>query len=1077
MMRKVRDFKQEDAAALAKCINESEGGWPGGVSGGLEHTAQHILDDYERMLKITWLIAVSEMGDIAGVSTLGPDFDDPKAAYLGFLNVSDVFRKKGYGKALLIESVNRVMKEGYKRLFLHTWAGNLNAVPVYKRTGFFWRPDTQVLMENYIPTILTMPITQSFFAKHNWYETFEREIKIAPDEMTHRGLRVYDLRWTADGDHLRVAIDRESREPTLIETGEVQVECWVADNEHPLGAPLAVEWSIQNKHGLNSLKGTLRVTLPEGIELIEAPPSEFVVEPSATLTLKGTIQGLISVVPPLEERPALALSSHFTLGNQSVDLETGIRFKHPIEVSTVPTSIWCRPGNQLSLEIAVKSNLKEPAQGTVFIETPKGVDITEQQFDISLKPNQYSGVSARVTVDEKLQTAPLPLKLFAELQQSNHQMTTRTETIYLHCLSAGGVLVTPFDDEKRLQVHTESLTFEINLSKGAHIDRLTNKLTRRQQIRSHFRNSLGPPFWPSEQMQTHFQHFVEQPGDGTTRIVTWMKSHRYPGLKFTKTFVLTGKSPIIQVEYDLENTHASNTYKLRLTNGSIPGIFNFLHVLPLKKGLMREESVEEAFFATNREIPKDPDEWLETWYCAERPQTGDVTAVLCHPQFLAKVEGYTFLNFQLQIPPLPPKQKVSIPPMYLYAGLGRWQHIRQLWHQLYSIQSDQPLQDLHPYRAISVQPTESPALLKIDKEIKTAIQLQHFVHRPLEGTLKITPPTGWMVTPQTYEFKGVTLKEPLTIPITLTAKQRTKPGPSVLTLQTTTRTSAQDFQATLPLFLHHKPGVVTLTTEKLENQELFVIDNGVYLLKIAPAFAGSVIGLISKTTGTNYLASSWPKAGPKVWMNPWYGGIRFEPFAPKQPGWFPTKLDKEQWKAKKIQRGDWSGISVSTRPNKFERKLKGFRLELQVLTQPFSNIVALVNRIYNSSTAPQQIHQRIRLSFPPRGHRKGLVTITPQQTTELHRRRVSSHAWPTASQHYVGIEHMKDNATAVFISKLSIRGELFIGDLGKEIIWITTEELLDVPPQVTIEHMNYLVVTHQSWKEAKAYAALANYSV
>jgi len=212
-------------------------------------------------------------------------------------------------------------------------------------------------------------------------------------------------------------------------------------------------------------------------------------------------------------------------------------------------------------------------------------------------------------------------------------------------------------------------------------------------------------------------------------------------------------------------------------------------------------------------------------------------------------------------------------------------------------------------------------------------------------------------------------------------------------------------------------------------------------------------------------------------MNPWYGGIRFDPFAPKQPSWFPTKLDKEKWKAKNIQRGPWSGICVSTRPNKFENKLKGFRLELQVLTQPFSNIFALVNRIYNSSMAPRQIHQRLRLSFPPKGDRKGLATITPQQTTELHRRRVSSHAWPTASQPYVGIEHMKDNATAVFISKLSPRGELSFGDLGRDIIWVNTEELIDVPLRGTVECMNYLIVTHQPWKEAKSYAALVNYAV
>ncbi|MFX1562984.1 MAG: GNAT family N-acetyltransferase, partial [Promethearchaeota archaeon] len=152
-MQKIRDFTPDDAESLAQCINDSEGGWPGGITSGVQHTAQHVMEDYKREDNITWLVAVSD-GKVVGVSTLHPHYEDPEAAYLGFLNVSDAYRKKGFGRALLVESVRRVTEAGYRRLFLHTWAGNLNAVPVYKKTGFFWRPDTQVLMENYIPSVL-----------------------------------------------------------------------------------------------------------------------------------------------------------------------------------------------------------------------------------------------------------------------------------------------------------------------------------------------------------------------------------------------------------------------------------------------------------------------------------------------------------------------------------------------------------------------------------------------------------------------------------------------------------------------------------------------------------------------------------------------------------------------------------------------------------------------------------------------------------------------------------------------------------------------------------------------------------
>ncbi|MHA2406629.1 MAG: GNAT family N-acetyltransferase, partial [Candidatus Hermodarchaeia archaeon] len=105
-MSKVRDFTPADAASLAKCINESEGGWPGGITGGVAYTTQHMMEDYKREVILAWLVAVTKEDQVAGISTLIPHFDDPEAAYLGFLNVGDSYRNKGFGKALLVESVN-----------------------------------------------------------------------------------------------------------------------------------------------------------------------------------------------------------------------------------------------------------------------------------------------------------------------------------------------------------------------------------------------------------------------------------------------------------------------------------------------------------------------------------------------------------------------------------------------------------------------------------------------------------------------------------------------------------------------------------------------------------------------------------------------------------------------------------------------------------------------------------------------------------------------------------------------------------------------------------------------------------
>jgi GNAT superfamily N-acetyltransferase len=1072
-MRKVREFTPADAEGLAKCINESEGGWPGGITHGVQHTVQHVMEDYERQVKLSWLIAVDEQNQVAGISTLHPHYEDPDAAYLGFLNVSDAFRKKGYGKALLIESVERTRKLGYKRLFLGTWAGNLNAVPVYKRTGFFWRPDTQVEMDNFIPTILNLPITQPFFQKHNWYHSYVRKIEVVPDDMEHRGLRVYEHRWQENSDSLRVVIDRESRGPTVIESDEVLVECWVADPEPTLGLPIPVEWTIRNKVASKPLQCQLRVKLPKGFQMIEAPPSNVTVQPNDTLTLKGIILGKVTVIPPIEEKAALAIQSKLQLGEILVELETGLRVKHPIEISTVPPSLWCRPGNELNLDIALKSNLKIPAQGTLQLRVPRGLKIKQKQFDVTFTPEGYSGISIKAWVDSGLKTIALPIRMHIDLQVERHQLRTRSETVNVHCLDIGGVLVTPFDDNRRLQVHTDTLHFSINLMKGAHIDRLGNKITRREHLRSHCRESIGPPFWPSEQMQAQFNYAIDYVEDGSTNIRTWMESQRYPGVKFTKTYKLIGSSDILRIDYQFENNNPTKTYDFRLQVSSFPGVWDHLHVIPLKNGLLRAEFIEDEFFASAREVPKKREEWAETWYCAERPHKGEITAVLCHPAVFHEARGRTLVDFLLAVPPVPPNTQIKLPPFYLVSGIGTWQHVRQLWYQFYSPHPEAHMPELSVYNAVDVRLTDHPPFYNAQPEILVALQVQHLVHRPIQGTLRLSAPKGWKVTPRTKKFKDLTRDNPLMFPIELSSTSPKLVEPGIVSIQARVETPLTGHQFSLPIILHRKPGSVSISTIQEHDQEITIIDNGAYQLKIAPGFAGSVIALINKETGTNYLKSNFPKAGPMAWFNPWYGGIRFEPFPHKQPGWFPTKLDREPWSVDTIKRREWEGVTISSVPDKQEPKLRGFKLELQVLTQPFSNIFALIGRVTNLTKAPRIIRHRIKVSLPTEGSPTGQRTVIPRATTTYHRRQTESHAWPTTTQYHFGVEHMKDDTTLLFIKKQGPMGELYQGILGQDVIQILNEDYLNVSPDSASEQTSFLVISKEPWEQAKDYAILS----
>jgi ribosomal protein S18 acetylase RimI-like enzyme len=1076
-MREVRDFIPEDAAALAQCINESEGGWPGGITGGVQHTAEHVLDDYSKQSKITWLIAITPEGKVAGISTLHPHWEDPEAGYLGFLNVSDKYRKQGYGKALLLESIRRTMQEGYKRLFLGTWEGNLNAVPVYKRTGFFWRPDTRVWMDNYIPTILTLPIAKPFFEKHpDWYRIFQREINQVPDKMEFRGLHVYEYQFAANGDILRVLIDRESRGVTLIETNDVLVQCVVFTPEPALGLPVPVEWIIQNKRQDRIIEVNLKLETPKGFTFIERPPQAVKIRPGETTTLSGQILGSVKVIPKLKEQAAYALKTQLSIDGQAVELETGLRVKHPILVETIPSTLWCRPDTQFSAAIAIKSNLTSSAQGKLYITAPKELAINQNEIEISLAPESYTGVNLEVKVNSKTNTQIFPIKVRTELQVENSTLTTRTETINLHCLDTGGILVSSFDENRRLQIHTETMHFEINLSKGAHIDRLHNKITGHQHIRSTFRESLGPPYWPSEQLRTPFQFRIEDIGPGIQRIITWMDSEKFQALRFIKTFTLTADSPILRVDYGFQNSSSTLTHEIQIALFTFPSTGYHLHVLPLVDGILREEAIEDEFFADGLEIPRKRKDWAETWYCAEAPHLGEITAILFPPTIFHDLEGgRMFPSFQLKAPPIPPESEITLPPIYVVTGTGTWQHVRQLWYNRFYSHKSRFLPEIQTNPAVDLQLTSSPILHQAKKETNLMVTLRHSVLRPIKGKVRFSTPTGFIIKPKTQSFKKLDRKTPIQIPLQLLTPNNEQLKAQVIPIQAEVQLPIRTHQFELPVIFSRTSGTVEVTKSQEADQEILLIDNGKYLCKLAPRFSGTWYALIEKDSSIDFLASSFPKAGSKVWFNPWYGGVRIDPYPYGESDWELTHLDEERWTGRPIHRTDWKGAAFKVRPGKKARTLQGLQFELQILTQPQSNIFALISRYKNLSDATRQVRHRIHISLPPKGSTTGLETVVPRGTGTHYRRRVETHGWPTSTKPYFGVKHAKGNHSICFVAPFSREGTNYLGDMPPELIQLTNIDSILLRPKKTIEHFCYLVIIKGPWKIARHYATLQNY--
>ncbi len=107
--------------------------WPGGFGGGIPYDEQRVRDWLDKSSAIADLVAFDPEGNLVGYCGLYPHSRDARAAYISLLGVHPRVLGKKFGKNLLLKALEIAAQKGIYRVDLHTWSGNLKAVPLYKK--------------------------------------------------------------------------------------------------------------------------------------------------------------------------------------------------------------------------------------------------------------------------------------------------------------------------------------------------------------------------------------------------------------------------------------------------------------------------------------------------------------------------------------------------------------------------------------------------------------------------------------------------------------------------------------------------------------------------------------------------------------------------------------------------------------------------------------------------------------------------------------------------------------------------------------------------------------------------------
>ncbi len=241
---KIVEYKEELAKKVADMWNKSGSNW--GDETELR-TESDVINTEKNSGNLNLFLAL-EKDDVVGYCSYSEYQHDEGASYLSVLNVIPECHGLGFGKALILRTVEEAIQSKWPRFDLFTWSGNMKAMPLYKKCGFFWeRKVNTVHLMNFIPYLYQTEALTHYLEDIDWYKDSKRVIDMNPD-----GNRVNDFdyfRYDFENEKTKLAFEFEKtgRGLRLIDTPDYSIEMSLASAQPISNLESEVTFKIVNK--------------------------------------------------------------------------------------------------------------------------------------------------------------------------------------------------------------------------------------------------------------------------------------------------------------------------------------------------------------------------------------------------------------------------------------------------------------------------------------------------------------------------------------------------------------------------------------------------------------------------------------------------------------------------------------------------------------------------------------------------------------------------------------------------------------------------------------------------------------
>jgi ribosomal protein S18 acetylase RimI-like enzyme len=886
---KIVEYNEKHAAGVADMWNNSREGW-----GGDSHiTTEEKVKTQEANSSNLNLYLAMEDDKVVGYCSLSEYREDEGALYIPLLNVRTDYHGRKIGKQLVLTAIERAVELGWPRLDLYTWPGNIKAVPLYKRCGFFWedRDDTTHLM-NFLPTVLQTEAVSDYFLTNNWYETSTRVIEVSPDGRRDNEFTYYEYKWEGNAQTLRMEFERTARGLRLIETDDYLISCEVENFKLVSDSSYTVKYHVQNKTGL-----PLQIDLEgENHKQIEFPFKQSInIEGDTVIEATFHLKKFEEEQSNWRTHPSVI--TNLFINGKRARFAVGVLPKLPAKMKGVVPSSQCYLNEQGVFYLDIENNYQEEATFTFHFPKSSLVEVEKEKFTLIVAPKAKTSIPVSYKLKEFGFYSPV---LDVDVQTKTGVTTNFKKQIGMAFKGLGA----KFSGECDLYWHIYNGLYHLYLSKFDN-KIISGRLTTDSQNTFSMFPKIGKPysseFSKRKPLRVHYEE-----DHGAITLYADYQSNDFPGLEIVSKSKLYAEGLVEQ------------SYKLRNHNDTALGnevwvyqpIYHQLYkpVLPMNQeiieineqasadyGLWNSKNFTESWlfsrhtpYAHGISWPKDAKVNFENWYMYIEHNLGNI----------------------------PPHTDVETKPVNVSFGAY------QSWEEFRDFANRKTFDKVTPIEDLILTGLNNEAH---DVEI-------HFVDQKeslFQGTLQLNYGNVSLES----EFSKADEKRSA-------VKSFKFSGDALSTVKASYDLNGIQ-SSKQALVLTPRDGELNIVSENRDGHKVLVATNGLLSISAAASFYPGVFSLHAH--GKEWLDSSFPSLEPRAWWNPWSGGIRTSLQGANHKSF--AKEDTNITKASlfDVTNMEWQGLKITTSFNHHE-EYKGLEIQQYYVMLPNVPILAHVTK-------------------------------------------------------------------------------------------------------------------------------------